>query len=517
MWHYYKAGKDWNFSTPVVREAKYAYTEMEISETTPSEEPTASGREGIHVRANESQIRQEKWYYVAPPSDVSSRKITEGVYVRGSSDSPNIFPAVVFYEDTEDRVDGGLVSNRVNLSRYGKTGFVTTDEYGNQKASLNNLGVFSAYEVDADYGTIGSLTSNDYFATDNLGHNSHLTPSGLTVDSHDLLRLSPHFAQMFATAIPANADLNSVTYCAVGQYYCPYDATAASLSNCPTSYGFYMIVEAPLSTSYDNESSGTYVYRMRRIIRFDGVQYFQRVNSGATAGTFTYGEWFKILDSRVAEDNSVYWLKGQAQRPSSLDFTHIYNDSRVHARLDISSTSVANNPFGEGYLLTFMWDNSGVWDTQFFLPIGSSTMKFRRKRNNANWDEPSQIVAKTSGTTTVDGITWTWDKYEDGYVDMYADITLNGTWVAWGNQYILRNSTTTYKLPFTMSKKLVDVTSVVGQDTSSNACYPVNYSMISSSGVSESYTTCDIGRPSAGANNVNYYCRKYVRGIRQYL
>lgn len=115
----------------------------------------------------------------------------------------------------------------------------------------------------------------------------------LIVNNHDLLRLTPHFAQMFATNIQANSDLNTPACCAVGQYYVGSDATVATLSNCPTTVAFSMTVCAPIQTSYDNESSA-WVYRVRTIVNMSGEKWVQYCYS-STGGTWNYGGWRKVL------------------------------------------------------------------------------------------------------------------------------------------------------------------------------------------------------------------------------
>lgn len=98
------------------------------------------------------------------------------------------------------------------------------------------------------------------------------------------------------TAIPANADINTATYLKVGNYYCSKNADVTTLTNCPTTLAFMMQVYNPLSTAIDNETTATWVYRLRKIMTHKGVEYYQFVNSGATAGTFTYGEWIKTIN-----------------------------------------------------------------------------------------------------------------------------------------------------------------------------------------------------------------------------
>lgn len=95
----------------------------------------------------------------------------------------------------------------------------------------------------------------------------------------------------YGTAIPANADLNTNTYIKVGNYYCSANATVATLTNCPTTKAFMLQVYSPLATTVDNEETGTWVYRIRKMLVYNGIEYTQDVYSGATAGSFTFGPW----------------------------------------------------------------------------------------------------------------------------------------------------------------------------------------------------------------------------------
>ena len=55
-----------------------------------------------------------------------------------------------------------------------------------------------------------------------------------------------------------------------------------------------MQVYSPLSTAIDNETTKTWVYRLRKLTTHKGDVYYQSINSGATAGVFTYGSWIKV-------------------------------------------------------------------------------------------------------------------------------------------------------------------------------------------------------------------------------
>ena len=100
------------------------------------------------------------------------------------------------------------------------------------------------------------------------------------------------------TTIPSNTNLNTINFLQVGNYYCSQDATVKTLTNCPTDQAFMMRVYSPLSTTVDNEATSTYVYRLRKIITYKGQEYYQAVNSGSSASTFTYGPWYSELNSQ---------------------------------------------------------------------------------------------------------------------------------------------------------------------------------------------------------------------------
>lgn len=93
------------------------------------------------------------------------------------------------------------------------------------------------------------------------------------------------------TEITANKDLNTLEFISVGRYYCSANATVATLSNSPTSRAFMMEVFSPLSTTIDNETTGTWCYRLRLLTTYEGDMWIQTVDSGATAGVFTYRAW----------------------------------------------------------------------------------------------------------------------------------------------------------------------------------------------------------------------------------
>ena len=100
------------------------------------------------------------------------------------------------------------------------------------------------------------------------------------------------------TYIPAKADLNSIEYIKVGNYYNPLNIETNTMKNVPIGSAFIMYVLSPLSQFYDNESTATWVYRLRIFVGYNGRDIFtQLVFSEGTAGSFSYGPWIKITNS----------------------------------------------------------------------------------------------------------------------------------------------------------------------------------------------------------------------------
>ena len=100
------------------------------------------------------------------------------------------------------------------------------------------------------------------------------------------------------TYIPANADLNSIKYIKVGNYYNSSNGETASMKNAPSGNAFIMYVLSPLSPAYDDESTRKWVYRLRIFVEYTGNIFSQWVYSGDTAGSFTYNPWIKMTNSK---------------------------------------------------------------------------------------------------------------------------------------------------------------------------------------------------------------------------
>ena len=101
----------------------------------------------------------------------------------------------------------------------------------------------------------------------------------------------------YGTSIAANSNLNSTAFLKVGNYYCSKNDDAKTLTNCPSTSAFMMTVYSPLSTTVDNETTGTWVYRVRKMQVYTGAEYIQSCYSNGTAGNWTYGDWYKTMKS----------------------------------------------------------------------------------------------------------------------------------------------------------------------------------------------------------------------------
>lgn len=130
----------------------------------------------------------------------------------------------------------------------------------------------------------------------------------------DLVRLTPHLAQVWATSLPSNANLNTTTYLKVGTYFTNSSTTAQTFTNCPTGKAFNMTVETPIHASYDNESSN-YVYRIRRITTYDGEHYIQYCSTNGSA-VWSYGSWYSECTTKVT-NTSITTLQNGASPFSS--------------------------------------------------------------------------------------------------------------------------------------------------------------------------------------------------------
>lgn len=151
---------------------------------------------------------------------------------------------------------------------------------------------YTSYDDNQNY--VGYVRNNTSSITwQKLLHSGSTIPESMLEHSNYYDRLGP----IYGTAIPNNANLNTLAYLNVGMYSCHTNVTAATLTNCPTTSAFTMRVYSSHSPSVQDPATDTWVYLVREITDLAGHRWIQNANSGTTAGTFTYGTWKRCLES----------------------------------------------------------------------------------------------------------------------------------------------------------------------------------------------------------------------------
>jgi hypothetical protein len=219
--------------------------------------------------------------------------------------------------------------------------------------------------------------------------------------------------------IPENADLNTTEYLKVGIYTCIFQSTAITLKNSPVTNAFRMEVFSLQSSNISDgiETSAGWVYRLRKIIRLSGEQYFQLVSSDATAGNFIYGDWYYIPTVKATIDttdiNGSTIAVGNSTTPvfinSSGKFEECSDISAVSVSTTVISTSDALDNFLEvgkvkfgqisssaalsvpalagkdGFVISHCWSNSKSYGAQFAYDDGGYNVSFRYK--TSTWSQ----------------------------------------------------------------------------------------------------------------------------------
>jgi len=225
------------------------------------------------------------------------------------------------------------------------------------------------------------------------------------------------------TYIPANADLNTVQYLKVGNYYNSLSAETKTMKNCPGG-AFMMYVLSPLSEAYDNESTRGYIYRLRIFVEYTGTIFTQLASSDTTAGSFTYGPWVKMTNSNDlgAVSNTIN--------------THIANKSNPHgvtkAQVGLGNVdNTADKDKSVKYAASVPWN--GVTGKPSSYPPSSHTHTKDQVGlgNVANIDQSKAIKSITRNGTTftataLDGTTSTFTQQDTNTTYGVASQSSNG-------------------------------------------------------------------------------------------
>ena len=174
------------------------------------------------------------------------------------------------------------LSNAPNITENNSTDVIFADLSGNVVAKVDEEGIHTTNLILKGENLSTKITNEFNTIND-------------TLISYDRLRVG---LIPFGTAITEDKNLNSLEYLSVGSYYCSANVTVATLANCPTVHAFLMQVYSPLSKTVDNEETGQWVYRVRKILTYEGQEYIQVVYSGATPGEFMYKAWEQSVTTK---------------------------------------------------------------------------------------------------------------------------------------------------------------------------------------------------------------------------
>ena len=233
-----------------------------------------------------------------------------------------------------------------NASSYAliKSGIVcvkfANDVAANSTININNTGAKKIYYKQAQLtkgvicaGDIGIFVYDGEFyrliSLDRDRFNTTLIPYGIKI------------------APTANMELNNSAYLAVGNYYCPANENAKYITDLPGTqkHAFMMQVYSPLSQSIDNENS-TWVYRIRKLLFYTGIQYIQQCHTEGTKGVWTYGNWVKIVDSNDYNFKAFQIDDHITINANQLgDTLKIKAGSNIELQSDITNKSITINSF----------------------------------------------------------------------------------------------------------------------------------------------------------------------------
>ena len=112
------------------------------------------------------------------------------------------------------------------------------------------------------------------------------------------------------TVINNGANLNSIDYLKVGNYYQSASANTSNMTNIPQKEAFMMTVYAPLSSTYDDESTNIWCYRTRCFMTLSGDRWWQFCYTSGTAGVWSYGIWHREIHGNGGEITGTLTISG---------------------------------------------------------------------------------------------------------------------------------------------------------------------------------------------------------------
>ena len=228
--------------------------------------------------ADDTMLRMENY-----GADYAEFRATQGTYGQSSYREGALTPKEVRFAKTNSTASSHMNADEVEVGDSKMESGSFTSENNDYRASMwttSGGGFFEVYDQ-------------------NTGKSSMLSLSDLIVNDRDILRTHQSLIGMWGTQITANANMNTTALCAVGRYYCPSNATVATLSNCPTSRAFTATVENMLGDVLS--LSGNWQQFIRKLCDIVGDEFVQQIATDGS-GNVVYGAWRKVLYSAVEKN-----------------------------------------------------------------------------------------------------------------------------------------------------------------------------------------------------------------------
>lgn len=175
--------------------------------------------------------------------------------------------------------------------------------------------------------TVGSITGNAATAT-------KATQDG---NGNQISRIYCSMIPAGTSLTTSGTNLNTVALLKVGNYFCSTDNTANTFVNSPTTRAFMMQVYSPLNTATDNEATGEWVYRVRKLMTYQGDEYIQHAYTSGTPGSYTYGSWYKIAKTSDIPTNNNQLTNGKGYLVKSDLLNVVYPVGSIY--MSVNSTS----------------------------------------------------------------------------------------------------------------------------------------------------------------------------------
>ena len=156
-----------------------------------------------------------------------------------------------------------------------------------------------------------------------------------------------------------------------------------------------MFVFSSIHNAYDDESQGGWVYRNRVLINFEAEIWIQRVYSGSTAGSFTYGPWKRIIDNYNYKDITAFTYSTSEQWTGEywIDGKKIYTRTFKLPTITTSPTETTTDLLVSD--INRCWiDNSNSYlklsGNQVYFPLGYY-------KSQSGWYETVVYIAQVNG------------------------------------------------------------------------------------------------------------------------